>query len=532
MTQSNPSSSSNSLAKGGIRDILRHLGLLDAALVVTALAWLLIPAPLFFLLLLFIGLTLGALRWSPRAFAWRAGVWVLVATAITLFQSSVAELVNVLLLTANLAFIYFIVRRRASAEEQIEALRRELEIRLNELVNAKSELERTRNKADEGLRLRAEFLASTGHELRAPLNAVIGYSEILTELAQENDYAPEVARDLGRIRESGLHLLGFINNILDLSRLQAGKTEIFLETFDVPKLVQECVEAARPLVAQNGNQLTVECDANFGTMRADLVKTKYALMALLRNAAKFTTNGQITLEVSREIGRGMEQTVFTVSDTGIGMTPEQVDNLFQEFRPVDTAVLRKYGGTGLSLMIAHRYCQLMGGHILVTSEQGAGSTFLLAIPSEVLGRITPRGETHLPPHAAERSDDNSAGLVLTIDDDAVVRDLVARTLSREGFKVETAADGEAGLQRAMELKPDVITLDVFMPGLDGWQVLVALKSNVALAHIPVIMLTTVGENRNKGYTLGAAGYLDKPVNREQLVETMKPYRRERAKPRA
>jgi signal transduction histidine kinase/ActR/RegA family two-component response regulator len=529
MTKSSSSPAPKPSANVGVQGILRGLGLLDAALAVTAMLWLIIQAPLIFLLLLFIWLTLGASRWSQLDFIWRAVLWILVATAIAVYQSGAEQLLSILLLTAILALVYFIVRRRANAEEQNESLRHELELRLNELVNAKSELERTRNKADDDLRLRAEFLASTGHELRAPLNAVIGYSEILTELAQENSYAPEVTRDLERIRTSGLHLLGFINNILDLSRLQAGKTEVFLEAFDVPKFARECAATVRALVEQNGNQLIVECDENFGTMRADLTKTQYALTTLLNNAAKFTTNGQITLEVSREVGRGTELTVFTVSDTGIGMTQEQLDNLFQEFRPVDTSVLRKYGGTGLSLMVAHRFCQAMGGNILATSEQGKGSTFLLAIPSEVVGRFTQRTVEQRHAHQTERADEKGAGLVLTIDDDVVVRDVVARTLSREGFVVETAPDGEAGLQRATELKPDVITLDVFMPGLDGWQVLVALKANAELAHIPVIMLTTVGENRNKGYTLGAAGYLDKPVNREQLIETLKKYRRDGAK---
>jgi CheY-like chemotaxis protein len=207
-----------------------------------------------------------------------------------------------------------------------------------------------------------------------------------------------------------------------------------------------------------------------------------------------------------------------VTDTGIGMTPEQMTRLFQEFSQADTATTRKYGGTGLGLALSRRLCRMMGGDITVESAPGRGSTFTMRLPAEV-------SEPQEAARVAAAAAVGDAGTVLVIDDEAVVRDLMQRALGREGFRVVTAAGGEEGLRLARELRPEAITLDVLMPGLDGWAVLSSLKADPALADIPVIMLTIM-DDKNLGYALGAADYLTKPIDRERLTSVLKRYRRD------
>ncbi len=367
-------------------------------------------------------------------------------------------------------------------------------------------------------RHKSEFLANMSHELRTPLNAVIGYSEMLQEDAAELG-ADGLVPDLQKIHAAGKHLLELINAVLDLSKIEAGKMELYLETFVVSSLTQDIAAVIQPLAAKNGNRLEVRCDPAVGTMRADLTKVRQALFNLLSNACKFTDHGRVSLTVARETADGGDWITFSVCDTGIGMTPEQMTRLFQEFSQADSATTRKYGGTGLGLALSRRLCRMMGGDITVESVPGRGSTFTMRLPTEV---AEPReGAAAAAPSSA------GAGTVLVIDDDAVVRDLMQRTLSREGFRVVTAAGGEEGLRLAREMRPEAITLDVLMPGPDGWGVLSALKADPTLADIPVIMLTMM-DDKNLGYALGAADYLTKPIDRERLTAVLKGYRRDRS----
>jgi CheY-like chemotaxis protein len=256
-------------------------------------------------------------------------------------------------------------------------------------------------------------------------------------------------------------------------------------------------------------------------MRADLTKVRQALFNLLSNACKFTDHGTVTLRVDRETAGGADWLRFAVSDSGIGMTPEQVSRLFQDFTQADAATGRKYGGTGLGLALSRRLCRLMGGDIGVESAPGHGSTFTIRLPAAV---AEAPAEASVPPAAAEGAE--GTGTVLVIDDDASVRDIVQRFLAREGFRVVTAAGGEEGLRLTRERRPDAITLDVMMPGMDGWAVLAALKSEPATADIPVVMLTMM-DDRNLGYALGAADYLTKPIDRDRLLAVLTRYRRDR-----
>jgi CheY-like chemotaxis protein/anti-sigma regulatory factor (Ser/Thr protein kinase) len=308
--------------------------------------------------------------------------------------------------------------------------------------------------------------------------------------------------------------------VLDLSKIEAGKMDLYLESFEIAPLVRDVVAVLEPLAQKNANRLVIECPPDVGAMRADLTKLRQALFNLLSNACKFTERGTVSLVVTRDPAVHGDTLAFAVADTGIGMTPEQLARLFEEFGQADASTTRRYGGTGLGLALSRRLCRMMGGDITVMSEANRGSTFTIRLPAEVT-------ETRREPTTTGSREPAPAGgsTVLVIDDDAAVRDLMARFLGKEGFRIATASSGEEGLELAREIRPDVITLDVLMPGMDGWSVLAALKADAALADIPVVMLTML-DDRNLGYALGAADYLTKPIERERLVSVLGRYRQD------
>jgi GAF domain-containing protein/CheY-like chemotaxis protein len=381
------------------------------------------------------------------------------------------------------------------------------------------EIEDKGRQLEDADRHKSEFLANMSHELRTPLNAIIGYSEMLQEDAADLG-VEQFTDDLKKINAAGKHLLELINAVLDLSKIEAGKMELYLESFEVAPLVRDIAAVIQPLAAKNANRLDLRCPAEVGTMRADVTKVRQALFNLLSNACKFTEGGTVTLTVGRETIDGRDWLDFSVSDTGIGMTAEQLARLFEAFTQADAATTRRYGGTGLGLALSRRLCRMMGGDVTAESEAGRGSVFTIRLPAHVADAAgepaTSAVVEPMPP---------GAGTVLVIDDEAAVRDLMQRFLTREGFRVGTAAGGEEGLRRARELRPDAITLDVMMPGLDGWAVLSALKADPDVAGIPVIMLTIV-DDKNLGYALGAADYLTKPIDRERLVTVLDKHRRD------
>jgi PAS domain S-box-containing protein len=373
-----------------------------------------------------------------------------------------------------------------------------------------SDLLAARRASDAASAAKSQFLASMSHELRTPLNAILGYSEMLQEDAVEAG-VPALVPDLEKIHAAGRHLLTLINDILDLSKIEAGRMDLNPETFAVAPLVAGVATTVEPLVARNRNRLRVDVDATVGEILADATRLRQILLNLLSNAAKFTADGTITLTVRRTAA----DLTFAVSDTGIGMTPEQLGRLFQAFSQAETTTAARYGGTGLGLAISRKFCELMGGSVTVESTPGAGTTFLVRLPARTSPSVAAPAGAEVAVEAADRR----LPAVLVIDDDPAARDLVRRMLEREPVRVVEAANGADGIALARAERPAVIVLDVVMPSMDGWTVLSTLKATPETAAIPVVM-TTMVDDRNLGFALGACAHLTKPIDRAQLAQVI------------
>ncbi len=393
-------------------------------------------------------------------------------------------------------------------------------------LRALHELESAKRAAETANESKSQFLANMSHELRTPLNAVIMYSELLAEEAEDAN-VPDFVPDLKRIRSAGKHLLDLVNSVLDLSKIEAGKMELYRESFDVKAMVDEVVSTIEPLIDKNHNRIEVKISPDANKMDGDVTKLRQVLYNLLSNACKFTDNGLINLNVERNNATNFM--IFSVTDSGIGMTEEQVSRLFQPFMQADASTTRKYGGTGLGLAIIRRFTDLMGGEVTVDSERGRGTTFTIKVP--LLSAQTPSeiAQTSEQDESIMKAISSSTsatvtvlGTVLVIDDDPAIRDILSRVLVNEGIRCITAADGGEGLQMAREYTPDLIILDVNMPKVDGWSVLLTLKADQQLADIPVIM-QSVSEDRELGFVLGASEYLVKPIDRVKLVSLLRRY---------
>ena len=412
-------------------------------------------------------------------------------------------------------------KRHEDAALKASALAHEAQVAAE---GARVEAVTARDDAEAANRTKSAFLANMSHELRTPMNAIIGYSEMLAEEAEDAGVA-EFIPDLNKIQSAGKHLLSLINDILDLSKIESGKMTVYLEAFDVKALVEDVAATVKPLLAKNNNQLILSIQPEIGTMTSDLTKVRQTLFNLLSNASKFTENGTITLIVLLDETGVSPNVRFAVQDTGIGMTPEQCGKLFQAFSQADASTTRKYGGTGLGLAISRKFCQLLGGDITVSSIEGVGSTFTVLLPLQSIEATiteTVSGAADAQPEQAtapQIQGIDSRGVIVVIDDDANVRHLMERFLTREGFTVYTAADGISGVELVREHRPMAVTSDIMMPGMDGWGVLSAIKNDPEIADIPVIMLT-MGDTQELGFALGAFDFLSKPLDRQQLLRAL------------
>ncbi len=367
--------------------------------------------------------------------------------------------------------------------------------------------------AEEANLAKSAFLANMSHELRTPLSAIIGYSEMMLEEVEDGGDAADLAPDMRKIETNARHLLGLINDVLDLSKVESGKMDVYAENFEVEPMLRDLAATVQSLIDRKGNTLVLDLDGTLGLAHTDLTKVRQIVLNLLSNAAKFTEGGMVKLAASREDDR----LAFRVSDTGIGMTAEQLGRLFQRFTQADVSTTRRFGGTGLGLSLTKLLAEMLGGEVRVESEPGRGSTFAVSLPATYAEPVSATDAATSTGEPIEGGADRD--LVLVIDDDEDQRALMTRFLHREGFQARTASDGRTGLAMARELKPRAILLDVMMPGIDGWSVLSALKADPELGDIPVVMVTFV-EQRALAASLGATDYVLKPVRWDRFKTVM------------
>ncbi len=447
------------------------------------------------------------------------------------------QMVEVTMISMVCASLYIFVMASyyASVVDSQSELFREIDrhqATLKDLKSAKDEAERANG-------AKSDFLAKMSHELRTPLNAVLGYSEILLEDAELDGNGEQIA-DLQKISAAGKHLLSMVNDILDISKIEAGKTELYIEEVDIDELLLEIEMTARPLAAKNTNTLTIEKDGTIGKAKIDLTKSRQAIFNLLSNATKFCQNGKINMHVSRPEYEGAPFIRIAVSDTGVGISPEALSTLFENFSQANAAVNAKFGGTGLGLSLSRNLCRLMGGDITATSVLGEGSTFVIELPAEVQ-QTSDEVEDDMTAQDVDEAlvnaaadlcafQDGDSGLaadslptsapkVLVVDDDQEYLNIVDRILRKEGFSPVLTDQPSGAVQLAQTVKPALILLDVLMPDLDGWSLLADLKENSETASVPLIMVSVYDEpNDPKAKTADA--FLPKPLDSKQLINTI------------
>ena len=401
----------------------------------------------------------------------------------------------------------------ASVELMLVAFSR-MSDEVNGLIDARtSEMETARDEARDASDQKTKFFANMSHELRTPLNAILGYGEMLYEDCEDLGY-DDLLPDLKKITSSGTHLLSLINNILDLSKIEAGKMELFVTSFEIENMVQTIKDVSEPLAAKNDNGFVINLDGAMGSMSQDETKLRQCLTNFLSNGFKFTKNGTVTLDVKARLEGDVEFVDFAVIDTGAGMSPEGVAKVFEEYTQAERSTSANYGGTGLGLPISKKFAEMMGGDVIVTSEEGVGSVFTMSVPRE----CPEYNEDEVEGNVINLDDQDN--LVVLVDDDVAMHDLIKRTISKLNLTLLGATNSEKGMELIREVKPKLILLDVLMPGRDGWSLLKECKTDKNLKDIPVIMISQLNQS-NLASSLGANDYLTKPIDRTHFINTLK-----------
>lgn len=406
------------------------------------------------------------------------------------------------------------IRSKAKSVGELGTLEKGLNAMLDAINTSEMALQQAKREAETTSSIKIRFLANMSHELRTPLSAIIGYSEMLQEEMYERNEL-EASRDLEKIHSAGKHLLNVINDILDISKIEAGRMELFLETFYLPSMINDVIEIVRPLLTKHQHTLEVNLSPNLGEMHTDLTKIRQIILNLLSNASKFKIQGGlILLEVLQP---DQEWVLFRIKDHDTDMDEERKTHLLEVFTQFDSSSPLKYGGMELGLAITKHFIHMMEGEITVESQIGEGNTLTVRLPMFI--KVSESVSRNSAP-VTEPLEEGS--IILVVDDDHTVLSILEKYLSILGYQVETADNGEEGLRIARNILPDIIILDVMMPKMDGWEVLARLKADHQLAHVPVIILSMI-EDRNIGYSLGAADYLVKPISREQLMTVLEKY---------
>ena len=469
------------------------------------------------------------------AFGWGAGTLALsLSTLIAawfytrdgiLGGVDVALLCQYVTVGATMVWICHALRRSVvqneATLERLNAANHILVDRESALTSANAAAEAAKEAAEQANTAKSDFLANMSHELRTPLSAIIGYSEMMGEEIADGCDASNLVADIGKVERNARHLLGLINDVLDLSKVESGKMDVYVEDFAVEDMLRDVASSVATLIGKKGNTLKMQLAPELGRMRSDLTKTRQVLFNFLSNAAKFTESGTITLAAARITDvPGGDRLSFSVADTGIGMTAEQVSRLFRRFEQADASTTRNFGGTGLGLSLTRSFADMLAGTITVSSVPGQSSKFAFTVPATYVAAVD---EQTSPDPDVIADDEVGRDLILVIDDDTDQLALTTRFHHREGFRVRTATNGRSGLDLARRLRPRAILLDVMMPGVDGWSVLSQIKADEMLAPIPVVMVTSV-DQRNLAASLGAADYMLKPVDWSRFGKIVNQFR--------